>query len=235
MKTNIVISPSQQIENKCSVGDSEADHCRLICESVVALLGKYECNAFIVPKMDGIEPEVLEKISNSSNYFCKTNQSDMDFHLDVHTDGGYDGKGTSGFYFSEGGKAFIQKIHREVSLLTPWADGICSLRDLYVLRKTTAIAGLIEISFHDRIKEASWIHANITAVAEAIVRGIVNATEIVPKKISYITNVDLAIKVLLDRGIINDAEFRKKVCDTTKYEDEFVLKVANYIANIKKG
>jgi hypothetical protein len=61
MKTNIVISPSQQQYNKCLQGDSEADHCILIAEKVVELLKKYECNVWLVPKIEGTESEILEK------------------------------------------------------------------------------------------------------------------------------------------------------------------------------
>jgi succinyl-CoA synthetase beta subunit len=82
MKTNIVISPSQQNYNKCASGDSESDHCRLIAEKVVEILKKYECNVWLVPKIEGTEAEILSKVVNSSNYFCKSNPSDADFHLD---------------------------------------------------------------------------------------------------------------------------------------------------------
>lgn len=233
MKTNIIISPSQQTKNICLQGDSEADHCRLIAEKVVELLKKYECNVWLVPKVEGSESEVLTKVVNSSNYFVSTNPSDADFHLDIHTDAGYNKTGASGFFFSEGGKAFIQKVHKEIAEITPWSDGICSLRDLYVLRHTTAIAGLIEISFHDRENESSWIHENINKIADAIVRGIVKATEIVPKQLSPITNVDEAIKILFDAGIVSNIEYRKKVCDCVLWENEFVLNMANYINKCK--
>lgn len=229
MRTNIVISPSQQTYNKCLQGDSEADHCRLIAEKVVELLKRYECNVWLIPPVEGTESEVLQKVVNSSNYFCKTNPSDADFHLDIHTDAGYSATGSSGFFFSEGGKSFIQKIHKEVSDITPWTDGLCYLRDLFVLRKTDAIAGLIEISFHDKKNEADWIHANISQIAESIVRGIVKATEIVEKPMQKIENIDEAIEILMQRGIVNNAELRKQVCNVVFWEKEFVLNVANYI------
>lgn len=230
MKVNIIISPSQQTYNKCVVGDSEADHCRTIGEKVVELLKKYDCNVWLVPKIVGTESDILEKVANSSNYFVKTNKNDMSYHFELHSDAGYSATGASGFYFSEAGKAFIQKIHREVSAITPWADGICSLRDLHVLRKTDAIAGLLEISFHDRKNEANWINENIDNLAKAIVSGIAKATEIVLRKIDKIEDVDEAIKILEEHGLVNNVEFRKKVCDTVMWEADFVINVANYIS-----
>jgi hypothetical protein len=46
---------------------------------------------------------------------------------------------------------------------------------------TDAIAGLIEISFHDRPNEAKWMHENINIISDAIVMGIVRGTDISKK------------------------------------------------------
>jgi N-acetylmuramoyl-L-alanine amidase len=215
MKTNIVISPSQQAANKCVMGDSEADHCRIISEKVVEILQGYDCNVFLVPRIDGMEIDILQKVVNSSNYFVKTNPADMSYHLDIHTDAGYNGSGSCGFYMSEGGKAFIQKVHKEVSVITPWADGTISERNLMVLRETTAIAGLIEISFHDKTNEARWMHDNVNVIANAIARGICKACELEPKKVVVEppqSAYELPFKILTDSGIIiHDKRFNDNI------------------------
>lgn len=232
MKTNIIISPSQQQYNKCVQNDSEADHCRLIAEKVVELLKRYDCNVWLVPKLEGSESDILQKVVNSSNYFVKTNPSYANYHLDIHTDAGYVGNGASGFYMSEGGKAFVSKIYKEIAALTPWSDGICSVRDLFVLRKTDSIAGLIELSFHDKPNETKWVHENMDQLAESIVKGIVNATCIEKKKIEKITDVDEAIGILAEVGIVSNVEYWLKCADIVPYIATLFLNVANYIKKV---
>jgi hypothetical protein len=219
------------MHNACVMGDSEANHCRLIAEKMVDILKGYECNVWLVPQVEGDEVTTLQKVVNSSNYFVKSNPADMSYHLDIHTDGGYAGSGSSGFYMSEGGKAFIQKIHKEISLITPWADGLVSQRNLVVLRETMAVAGLIEISFHDRLNEAKWIHDNLDLIANSAVKGIIKAADISLKPV--IVDLDYALKILSDNEIINDVVYRKKVCDIIPFEKEFVINIANYIIKTK--
>ena len=71
------------------------------------------------------------------------------------------------------------QIYREIAKITPWDDGTVRERNLYVLKHTQAIAGLIEVSFHDNVDQAKWIHANVDGIASAIVKGLENATGIV--------------------------------------------------------
>jgi hypothetical protein len=160
------------------MGDTEQDHCRLIANKVLQILQKYVCNVFLVPKFSGTELQILSKVVDSSNFFVNNNQADMSYHLDIHTDAGYAGSGASGFYVSEAGKAFILQIYREIAKITPWEDGTVRERNLYVLKHTQAIAGLIEVSFHDDLLQAKWVHDNVDAIASAIVKGLENATGI---------------------------------------------------------
>lgn len=230
MKVNIILSPSQQVNNSCVMGDSEADHCRSIALRVAEKLKDYNCNVWVVPKVLGTESEKLQKICNSSNYFVETNPADYSYHLDIHTDAGYNATGASGFYLSEGGKFFIQQIHQQISQITPWADGLVSRRLLYVLRHTIAIAGLIELSFHDDITEASWIHENENLIATALVKGLVKATMIEAKEIEL--TLDRAVSILADKKIINSKDYWLKTCDIVKYQKDLLMNMARYV--IKK-
>lgn len=181
---NIVLSPSQQSWNKCAAGDTEKDHTWEIAKRSADLLRQYKCNVCLIPKIDGDEKYTLNQVVIISNNFIQSFGGNG-FHIDIHTDAG-GGKGCSGFYMSDAGKGFITQIWREVSKLTPWGDREVSFRTLKVLMDTVATAGLIELSFHDDLEQAKWIHLNMDALAQAIVKGIVQATGIemidVPQK-----------------------------------------------------
>jgi len=181
---NIVLSCSQQSWNKCAMGDTEEDHTYSIAKKTGELLQDYKCNVLVISKdITGTETETLNQVVTASNAFASSHEGQA-FHLDIHTDGGYQGAGVSGFYYpnSENGKDFISLIHKEVSAMTPWADGAVSPRVLFVLAKTQATAGLIELSFHDVYAQAKHIHENADLYAQAIVRGLVRACGLEKKK-----------------------------------------------------
>lgn len=180
---NIILSCSQQSWNKCVMGDSEEDHTYAIAEKAGLLLQDYDCNLLVISKdIIGSEAETLTQVVNLSNDFAYAHGG-QSFHLDIHTDGGYQGKGSSGFYISENGRQFITLIQKEVASITPWLDtGVSQRNDLYVLKKTQAVAGLIELSFHDNYEEAKHIHENMDLYAMAIVRGLVKACSLQLKK-----------------------------------------------------
>jgi N-acetylmuramoyl-L-alanine amidase len=204
---NIVLSPSQQAWNKCAMGDSEQDHTFLIAQRCAEYLKGYNANVCLIPKQDGTEIETLTKVCNISNEFIRNNGG-TGFHLDIHTDGGYVGKGASGFYVSEAGKAFIMQIHKSISRITPWGDGEVYFRNLYVLNNTIAVAGLIEISFHDVLEQAKWIHVNMDSIAMAIVRGMEQTTGIVKIQDSPEHWAEQSYQKLIAAGrIINERRF----------------------------
>lgn len=179
---NIILSPSQQKWNACAMGDSEQDHCFTIGQKVFDYIRNYECKCMLIPPILGSEAHTLNEVVRMSNAFVKDNPAERSFHLDIHTDAGGYAKGSSGFYTSESGKGFIIEVWRQVSALTPWGDGTCTKRDnLAVLNNTLAIAGLIELSFHDNKIESEWVHMNMDQLGKAICAGIVNYAGLKPK------------------------------------------------------
>jgi N-acetylmuramoyl-L-alanine amidase len=154
------------------MGDSEQDHTFEIAKACAELLKSYECNVCLIPKIKGTESETLDYVVNYSNQFVRNNPSEINLHIDIHTDGGYNATGSSAFYISEGGKKLATSLHSEISQLTPWGDGRVTQRRLFVITNTLATAALIEVSFHDDKEESQWIHINIENIAKAIVRGL---------------------------------------------------------------
>ena len=76
-------------------------------------------------------------------------------------------------YKTDAGKAFIAPVIANLMKLTPWTDvGLRKRDNLGALNQTVAVAGLVEVSFHDNPTEAKWMHDNIKQIAAAIVDGL---------------------------------------------------------------
>ena len=170
---NFVISRSQQPNNQCAMGDSEQDHMGLVADALYDILSRdNRFNVYNIPKLNEGDTGNLYKLVDLSNEFI-SNNGGAGYHLSLHSDGGYAGSGSSGFYYSETGKAFGRPIYDEMCALTPWTDMSFSQRTgLYELKATNAVAFLLEISFHDKPGQAKWIHENVNVIAQTIAKGI---------------------------------------------------------------
>lgn len=176
-KVNIIIMSSSQYTNPTVLGGkapSETFLTRiitgLICNKLEKdpLLNVYNCP---IPNLGDDIQNLKEQIRLANEWTEK--QQGNTFLLNVHSDGGYDGSGASGFYASEKGKAFVTPIYEKLARHTPWGDMGCRKRDnLAVLNQTKAVAGLIELSFHDKLSEATWIFDNAHTIAGVLREGI---------------------------------------------------------------
>lgn len=170
----IVLSPSQQLHNPCKMGDVEANHMRAIAEIVYNNLCK-DPNfiPYLIPQLSGTDTQNLKDVVALSNKFI--DQYGYGLHIAFHSDGG-GGTGASAFYGSANGKILTETIYNKLQALTPWEDrGISSRPGLMEIGKTHGIATLFEISFHDNLTQANWIHEQTNVIAEAITSGIYEA------------------------------------------------------------
>lgn len=181
MSINLVIASSQQSHNRCAYNDSEQDHMSLITQEIYnQLLPDKRFNLCLIPKLHtGSDNGNLKlSIAMSNDFITKHGDG---CHLEFHSDAGYDAHGVSGLYKTAEGKNLIAPIVKELMALTPWTDiGLKQRDNLGALNQTKAISGIIEISFHDQLKEATWIHQNITLIAKTIVSGIYKSFSIYP-------------------------------------------------------
>lgn len=128
----------------------------------------------MIPKQsEATDLDNLRASIRLSNAFIKKNGG-KGFHLELHSDAGnINSHGASGLYKSEAGKAFITPIWQEMADLTPTKDmGIRKRTDLGALNNTIAVAGLLEIGFHDKQEDSRWIHDNAVAIAVRISNGV---------------------------------------------------------------
>lgn len=168
MSIKICISPSSQDHNECAVGDVEQNHMRAIGEKLNLLLSNdSRFEPYLLPILEGDEYSRLYQAVKQSN------DLGVDYHLCLHSDGGYEGSGASGRYMSTGGLNFGKPIFDAMCELTPWSDmSLQQTNGLYELRNTNAVAFLLEVSFHDNAEQAAWIHNNADSIAETIYKGI---------------------------------------------------------------
>ena len=177
---NLVIAYSQQRQNKCKMGDAETDHMYTIARILYNILSQdTRINTYIIQKLDtGADLANLRESVRLSNSFIKA-YGGKGYHLELHSDAGAYAKGASGLYYSESGRLFLEPIMKELMDLTPWPDvGLRQRRDLLALKGTVATAGIIEVSFHDNLEEAKWIHENAVPIAVRLANGLYKSIKI---------------------------------------------------------
>lgn len=166
----LVLSPSQQ-------NGIEEDLIKPIAQRLYDLLKADNLiDVVLCPYFTGADETALY------NAIQWSNQQNADYHFTLHADAGYNATGASGLYYSEKGKAFITPITQAIMDITPWGDiGIKYRDNLGELKRTNAVAGLLEISFYDNPEELAWMKANTDLIARTIQQGIYKALCIVPK------------------------------------------------------
>jgi hypothetical protein len=171
---NVVIAYSQQKTNKCKMGDTEHDHMYTIARALYYILSMDKrLNTYLIPPQNtGSDSGNLKASIKLSNDFIKKNGG-KGYHIEIHSDAG-GGKGAVGLYVSETGKRLVLALMDDLPEITPYEhdEGRIRLRtDLGALNQTLAVAGIIEVSFHDKPDEAEWIHKNMIPINVAIAHG----------------------------------------------------------------
>lgn len=163
MALKIYLSPSSQKENPYSAqGTNEQRQCNRIAEAAKVAL---ERNGYIVKKA----PEGQGYVQNTA----ESNAWGADIHIPIHTNAGGTSKGTMGLcYQGCVTNKYMAAVYNAVAELTPWADlGVRVRSDLYEINYTKAMCVYIEAAFHDKADSAQWIIDNVTAIGEAIAKG----------------------------------------------------------------
>lgn len=124
-----------------------------------------------------------------------SNEKKPDIHLAIHSNAfNQKARGTEVYCnrFGGQGEKLARAVYKEIAQLTPTGDrGVKESYDffgsgkpLYELAYTNAPSALIEIAFHDHPEDAKWILDNIPAIAEGLVRGILQYFGITEKETS---------------------------------------------------
>lgn len=163
MVTKVYLSPSSQSENPYSAGGTnEQRQCNRIADAAKAAL---ERNGFAVKKA----PEGQGYVQN----VAESNAWGANIHMPIHTNAGGSSKGTMGLcYQGCVSNKYMQAVYNAVAAATPWGDiGISTRSDLYEINMSDCMCVYLEMAFHDKADSAQWIIDNVTALGEAIAKG----------------------------------------------------------------
>ena len=176
MRKGIYLSPSLQEHNK-GVGSYGTEEKRMneIADVVELELERHGLAVF----RNKEEFTLQEAVADS-------NKKNPQLHIAIHSNAGGAGKarGCEVFCHKLGtdGEKLAKSIYANLSAITPSADrGVKEGQNyygvgkpLYETAKTTAVAALIEVAFHDNEEDAKWIVANIKPIGLAIAKGILS-------------------------------------------------------------
>lgn len=136
----------------------------------------------IAPHLDraGVSFVIPEKTQPLDRRVEQSNALGVCFHLALHSNAGGQGiaRGPVGYYYSEAGKAFCDRLVEALLALGQESNRGCHVlpnQGLYELRKTNAPAALLEVDFHDNPAGVEFITTRRKEIAEAIARVILAA------------------------------------------------------------
>jgi N-acetylmuramoyl-L-alanine amidase len=169
MAKKIYLSPSNQGANTYATGGTnEMAQCDKIAAAAATAL-----------KRCGFSVKVGKSGDTMQNRCKESDAFKADIHLPIHTNA-CNGKVTGGtlvmLYKSstnhnKAGKALLDAVGK----ISPGKDYALQYRqDLYELNVPAAMSLYLEVEFHDTKTGSDWIRNNITAIGEAIAKGLCN-------------------------------------------------------------
>ena len=107
--------------------------------------------------------------------------------------------------------------------------GIKERKDLAVLNSTRMPAILIEVGFISNNRELTLLRNDIyqNQIVQAINNGICNFFGAGVKSMVKVQNVQDALKILHEKGVINSIDYWVKAADIVKYLDTLIINMAN--------
>jgi N-acetylmuramoyl-L-alanine amidase len=169
----LIISPSQQIHNKYVDSVLTEEQVMGIVTLFLndRLSKKYE--TYLVDTGD------MQNNIKMSNQICADvkkkygKENVVVIHFSVHSNA-FRGtsRGALGLYYSDAGRKMLETVLKPLFALTEVKDeGLRQDKTLAELRKTDAIAGLVEVSYHDNKTDKEWILNNVNEIATALSKG----------------------------------------------------------------
>ena len=161
---SIYLSPSTQEYNQFVTGGSEEYYTNLIADAMVPYLRASGID-FTRNNPGGTVVDSINA-SNAGNY---------DFHLAIHTNAAPENlagriQGPNVYYYrdSSRGRAAAEIFANNLKLIYPHPElvKVIPTTTLAELRRTRAVAVLVEVAYHDNVEDANWITSNIDQIGE---------------------------------------------------------------------
>ena len=164
MAKKIYLSPSNQYSNTYATGNTnEMAQCDKIAKATATAL-----------KRCGFEVKVGKSGDTMQNRCTESDAFKADIHMPIHTNA-YNGKVTGGtriFCLNSNGKKVCDAVLSELGKISPGtADSVKYHTGLYEINVPKALTVYVECEFHDTKTGSDWIRNNITAIGEAIAKG----------------------------------------------------------------
>lgn len=181
-KPVIYLSPSNQIENNYSDGNTtEAETMRAVSKAAAEYLENQDIEVHIAEPKTSLKEKV--KFSNENK---------LTAHVAIHSSTGNRIKnmgGTTCYYNSEveGSKELSEFIYSKVSTLTPtddhgMSDATKGETYQYEIAESSTPSCMIEVEYHDSIRNARWIIENTEEIGKSIAEGIMKYVELARKQ-----------------------------------------------------
>ena len=164
MAKKIYLSPSNQYSNTYATGNTnEMAQCDKIAAATATAL-----------KRCGFEVKVGKSGDTMQNRCVESDNFKADIHMPIHTNA-YNGKVTGGtriFCLNSNGKKACDAVLKYLGAISPGtADSVKYHTGLYEINVPNALTIYVECEFHDTATGSDWIRNNITAIGEAIAKG----------------------------------------------------------------
>ncbi|MGN1081636.1 MAG: hypothetical protein ACI4QV_06060 [Acutalibacteraceae bacterium] len=159
----IYLSPSNQTANPCKQGDSECDHCNLLCDELV----KYLDSCGIEYMRAGRDEKLVSRVKNSNLY-------KPDIHYCIHTNAG-GGARSMLFGYNISDSVWLSAANSLKNRRAEIYSGeirFSQNRTFYEITATTAKCVYDEVLFHDSNAESAFLHSNFKEIAKKIAQGL---------------------------------------------------------------
>lgn len=161
---SVFLSPSTQEYNPFVTGNNEEYYANLITDAMLPYL-----------RASGITYGRNNPSGTVSTSIALSNQGNYDLHLAIHSNAAPESlsgmlRGSDVYYYRDStrGKRAAEVFANNLKLIYPEPNLVTAVptTTLVELRRTRAVAVLVEVAYHDNVDDANWIINNIEEIAE---------------------------------------------------------------------
>lgn len=161
---SVFLSPSTQEYNLFVTGNNEEYYANLIADAIEPYL-----------RASGIAYGRNDPSGTVSTSIGLSNAGNYDLHLAIHSNAAPENlsgmlRGSDVYYYRDStrGRRAAEIFANNLKLIYPNPNMVMAVptTTLVELRRTKAVAVLVEVAYHDNVDDATWIINNIEEIAE---------------------------------------------------------------------
>lgn len=161
--SSVFLSPSTQEYNLYVTGNNEEYYANLIADAMIPYL-----------RASGITYGRNDPSGTVSTSIGLSNTGNYDLHLAIHSNAAPENlagmlQGSDVYFYKDSskGKRAAEIFANNLKLIYPNPSLVTAIptTSLVELRRTRAVAVLVEVAYHDNLEDANWIISNIENIA----------------------------------------------------------------------